>query len=335
MTITGATTLTGSATFNAGSNAPLTLAGAVGGTGSLIETGSGLLILAANNTYAGTTTINGGTLQIGNGGTTGSVGAGGLNPVLNGTLAYSLSNNVTISQSFSGPGAVANNGPGMVTLSAANTFQGGTVVNGGTLTAGNNAAFGTGPLTVAAAAARRTSPRPAPRSAGWPAPATSSWATPRVRPHQPDAQHPQRQQLLLLRRHSDLSLRMPPPRQPDQDGPRHADAQRAATSTRGAQPSAKASWPRSVGSIGSGSINLAGGTFQPMPASGSDGPVLPKLRQFQLHRHIQPFELQHGLPGRSRQHYLDGQHRRRRGQWGPRGPLFRHLGRRGKFSRSV
>ena len=149
VTISGTTTLTGSATFNPGSNAPLTLAGAVGGNGSLIETGSGLLILAASNTYHGTTTINGGTLQIGNGGNTGTLGAGAL--VNNGAVVFSRSDTLAITQVLSGSGAVGQNGPGLLTISSLNNYSGGTVVNGGTLTALNNAALGSGPLTVAAA----------------------------------------------------------------------------------------------------------------------------------------------------------------------------------------
>src|SRR5205085_1247587 len=42
-----------------------------GNTGSIIKTGSGTLTLSGNNTYLGTTTISNGTLQIGDGGTTG------------------------------------------------------------------------------------------------------------------------------------------------------------------------------------------------------------------------------------------------------------------------
>ena len=46
-----------------------TAVGAIGGTGALIQEGSGTLILTGANTYSGSTTINsGGTLQIGGGG---------------------------------------------------------------------------------------------------------------------------------------------------------------------------------------------------------------------------------------------------------------------------
>ena len=50
--------------------------------------------LTGNNLYAGTTTINAaGTLQVGNGGTTGSLGSGSVTN--NATLAFDFSNDVS------------------------------------------------------------------------------------------------------------------------------------------------------------------------------------------------------------------------------------------------
>ena len=50
-----------------------TFAHGIGGTGALTKQGAGTLILTGANSYAGGTTIAAGTLQIGNGGTTGSL----------------------------------------------------------------------------------------------------------------------------------------------------------------------------------------------------------------------------------------------------------------------
>jgi len=79
---TGAGTITASTAlnFSAGGTVETKLAGAA----ALTKTGSGTLILSANNTYSGGTTISAGTLQIGNGGTSGSIVGDITN---NGTLA--------------------------------------------------------------------------------------------------------------------------------------------------------------------------------------------------------------------------------------------------------
>ena len=53
----------------------ITFSPAIGGTGALLQAGSNALILTGNDTYSGATTISAGTLQIGNGGTTGSIGS--------------------------------------------------------------------------------------------------------------------------------------------------------------------------------------------------------------------------------------------------------------------
>ncbi|MFA1013685.1 autotransporter-associated beta strand repeat-containing protein, partial [Pseudomonas tremae] len=51
----------------------LTVGSAISGTGSITQSGTGTTILTGTNTYTGGTTISGGTLQIGNGGTQGSI----------------------------------------------------------------------------------------------------------------------------------------------------------------------------------------------------------------------------------------------------------------------
>ncbi len=54
--------LTGAVQANLAVDQKLTIDSAIGGTGSLTETGSGILILTGANSYTGNTTINGGTL---------------------------------------------------------------------------------------------------------------------------------------------------------------------------------------------------------------------------------------------------------------------------------
>src|SRR5207253_1408311 len=73
-----------------GDNTSTTFSGQISGFGAgLTKVGSGTLILAGSNSYGGTTTISAGTLQLGSGGSTGSIGSGAITD--NGTLAFNLS----------------------------------------------------------------------------------------------------------------------------------------------------------------------------------------------------------------------------------------------------
>ncbi len=117
-------------TFNQVSSG--TLSNAVTGTGSFTKAGGGALVLTANNNYSGATTISDGTLQIGAGGGAGSIN--GTSAVANeGVLAFNRSDTVTFTASISGGGNVTMVGPGTLILGGANTYGGGTTVNGGLL----------------------------------------------------------------------------------------------------------------------------------------------------------------------------------------------------------
>ena len=153
---------TGSLTFNVapGNTAngiDLLVSGPInnGTGGTIVKTGSGVLCLTGTINYGGaTTTINGGTLQLGNGGATGSINTGN-NIVDNANLTFNRSNAVLqgtdfTSSAISGSGSLTQAGSGTLTLSAQNTYSGGTTVNGGTLALTQNSATGTirGNLTI-------------------------------------------------------------------------------------------------------------------------------------------------------------------------------------------
>jgi autotransporter-associated beta strand protein len=98
--------------------------------GSLVQNGTGTTILTANNTYTAGTTINAGTLQIGNGGTTGSILGNVLN---NGTFAINRSDALAFGGVISGTGAFQQLGTGTTTLTAVQTYQGSTTISAGVL----------------------------------------------------------------------------------------------------------------------------------------------------------------------------------------------------------
>lgn len=140
----------------------LTLNGAIDGAGGITKDGNATLTLNGQNTYAGATNVNAGTLALGAGA---SLDAGGVVNVqtgatfdlsagngtqtlgsLTGGGAINMGSNVldvgssgineTFSGGVAGTGSVVKVGAGVETLTGNNTFTGGTTVQGGTLALG-------------------------------------------------------------------------------------------------------------------------------------------------------------------------------------------------------
>jgi autotransporter-associated beta strand protein len=146
------------------SNASTTYAAALGGNGSLLKAGSGLLTLSGNNTYTGTTTLNAGTLAV-----TGSLSATPSVTINSGTLSLDSNNavsstttitlanasgtafNVTANQTIGGlrGGGIGN---GTTSISASQTLvvqESGTQSYNGTITGAGGFHFnGSGTLTL-------------------------------------------------------------------------------------------------------------------------------------------------------------------------------------------
>ena len=135
-------TLTGGGTFLTVPGTTLTFSNAISGAGGLTKGGDGAMVLTGNNTYTGGTTITAGTLQLGDGGTSGSI----VGDVANdGALAFDRSNNLTFDGIISGSGSVSQIGLGTTTLTGVNTYSGGTTITAGTLI-GSASSFGTGAI---------------------------------------------------------------------------------------------------------------------------------------------------------------------------------------------
>jgi len=138
-TISGSGTLTGSSYSL--TNTGLVSAALAGSGVTLTKTGAGTATLSGANTYTGVTTISSGTLQIGNGGTSGSLSTSSA-ITNNATLAFNRSDTITQSTDFasviSGSGAVTQAGSGTLVLNGANTYGGATTVSAGTLRSGAN-----------------------------------------------------------------------------------------------------------------------------------------------------------------------------------------------------
>lgn len=113
--------------------------------------GGGTMILTGDNTvsgaYSGVSAVaSSTTLQVGNGGTTGTLGSGDVTN--NGTLTFNRSNAYSVSNVISGSGGVVQAGTGTTTLSGVNTYTGATKVNAGTLLVNGNQSSATGALSV-------------------------------------------------------------------------------------------------------------------------------------------------------------------------------------------
>jgi autotransporter-associated beta strand protein len=150
------------------SGTSLTLSGVIDGSGSLLKTGPGTLILTGTNTYSGGSTISAGTLVVNSASSLGaSSGALTINAgTLEVSTGFSTSRNVTLGDSastfevdasqtytdtgvISGTGTLNKTGLGTMVLGA-NTYSGGTAVTAGTLQLGASGTFGStgGALTV-------------------------------------------------------------------------------------------------------------------------------------------------------------------------------------------
>ena len=136
------------------------------GMNSVVVSGTGITVFNNVNTYTGSTTINGGTI---NANSTDALGSGDASNILifnGGTLQAGAiinspstrpvtltstviidtnSNAVSIAGIVSGPGGLTKEGLGSLTLRAANTFTGATAINAGTVTLTAAGTFGAAP----------------------------------------------------------------------------------------------------------------------------------------------------------------------------------------------
>lgn len=137
-------------TFNATNSGTFVFNGDISGAGGVIRNStSSKLILAGTNSYTGDTTINAGTLQIGNDGATGTLGTGEV--VNNGTLRFDRTGTLDVPNNISGTGSLQIDCPisaGTVVLSGTNTFDGSVNVSSGALRITNSTALGDGTKTI-------------------------------------------------------------------------------------------------------------------------------------------------------------------------------------------
>ena len=107
-------------------------AGKITGGGSLRKSGSSILTILTNNDYTGGTTVNGGTLQLGDNVTSNAGNLAG-SMTNNAVVALNRPDSFTTSVSMSGSGSLVQTGSGTSILTGTNTYTGGTSLIAGTL----------------------------------------------------------------------------------------------------------------------------------------------------------------------------------------------------------
>ncbi|MDR0787650.1 MAG: autotransporter outer membrane beta-barrel domain-containing protein [Gemmatimonadota bacterium] len=120
------------------------------GSGGTLAVAGGTLILTGTNTYTGGTEIDGGVLELGDGGTTGSIVG---NVVDNERLVFNRSDEVIFDGQISGIGMVKHIGTGTTTVTGANSYSGGTHIIDGTMAVHQSSTssltnLGTGPVEI-------------------------------------------------------------------------------------------------------------------------------------------------------------------------------------------
>ena len=114
--------------------------------GNLVQRGTGTTILAVDSpTFAGTTTITSGTLQLGTGGAAGSLPG---NITNNSALVFNRSDITVSGGAISGTGSVIKRGSGEIRLTGNNSYGGGTTIEAGVLQFGNGGNTGISPGNV-------------------------------------------------------------------------------------------------------------------------------------------------------------------------------------------
>jgi len=143
-------------------------AGVISGGGSVIKTNSGTQVFSGANTYGGGTIvyggtltvanttdsgigngnllIAGGTLQLGNGGTAGSIAQGTITN--NGTLAINRSDDLDFTNLVTGTGGLSKLAMNNVTITGTNSYTGSTSISEGGLIIMDAGALGSGSSTV-------------------------------------------------------------------------------------------------------------------------------------------------------------------------------------------
>ncbi|MBU3666585.1 MAG: PEP-CTERM sorting domain-containing protein [Chthoniobacterales bacterium] len=120
------------------------------GTRGFTKIGAGALVLLNDGNDYDTTTISAGTVQVGNGGSTGRLGLGAVTN--NAALVFNRTGSATVANNISGSGTFTKQASGTITLTGTNSYTGTTTVSAGGLLVNGDMSGATNTLTVASGA---------------------------------------------------------------------------------------------------------------------------------------------------------------------------------------
>ena len=128
-------------------SASLTLGGQIDGPSGISKSGPGTMVIAGDIVYLGSTNVGAGTLQVGNGATSGAV----FSPIINGgNLRFNRTDDVILNYEITGSGSVNFAGTGKTTLNVPNTFSGPTTITAGSIELADGTALQNSTLTYSA-----------------------------------------------------------------------------------------------------------------------------------------------------------------------------------------
>ena len=104
-----------------------TFPGQISGSGSVTKSGWATLVLSGSSSYSGSTLVNAGVLQIGNGGSGASIG-GTSGVTDNASLVFNHGDSVTFSPVITGSGSLTQTGSGVLILTNVNAYTGATTI---------------------------------------------------------------------------------------------------------------------------------------------------------------------------------------------------------------
>ncbi|QZN81306.1 autotransporter outer membrane beta-barrel domain-containing protein [Stenotrophomonas sp. DR822] len=119
----------------------MSLSANISGGGELLQAGSGTVVLSGNVAHGGGTRVEAGTLQVGDGGSRGTL-AGDVSQASGTHLDVDRNDTFVLSARVGGDGALRQIGSGTTVLDADHTYTGGTLIAAGALRVGNGGTTG-------------------------------------------------------------------------------------------------------------------------------------------------------------------------------------------------